>query len=339
MTNRPATSFPLIACLESFLSPNLNIPSSPSSPALRLLSPPTAAKLKNLGNPRIRDMRALGHTAQVLSHIPISATPQMCMRLNDALETGTRMQNDKMVPLALLPSSRGEGRDAARELQRCITKLKFVGGVVPVGAGLEDESFEEVWGMAQRLGVPILLREGLPTEDQIAEYTQGLPNSVIAPIVAHLHSAHAASPMLILRLYLKGVFDRHLHLRLVIAHPGLLPSLLPRIDTVLSGVPAIDRPKRSFLDVWQHNFYFTTVDVLDLTSMHTLLEQIPIDHVLYASNYPLEERGRSLVTALRESTLLTNKAWEKLAWRNAEQLFKLKGPEQGPYSTNTRPLA
>ena len=145
--------------------------------------------------------------------------------------------------------------------------------------------------------------------------------------------------MFILRLYLNSVFDRHPHLRLVIAHPNLLPSLLPRIDTVLNSIPTIDRPKRSFLDVWQHNFYLTTVDILDLSSMRTVLEQIPMDRVLYASNYPLEERGRAIITALRESDFLTNEEWERLAWKNAEQLFKLRSPEQGPYSANTRTLA
>jgi predicted TIM-barrel fold metal-dependent hydrolase len=59
--------------------------------------------------------------------------------------------------------------------------------------------------------------------------------------------------------------------------------------------------------------------------MRTLLEQIPIDRVLYASNYPLEERGRELLDELKESGFLTQEEWERLAWGNAELLFGLKG--------------
>lgn len=85
-------------------------------------------------------MRTLGHTTQIISHIPVSATPQMCTKLNDALDTGTRLQSDKLVALALLPSSPGDGKDAATELQRCVTRLRFAGGVVASGSGLEDHT-------------------------------------------------------------------------------------------------------------------------------------------------------------------------------------------------------
>jgi predicted TIM-barrel fold metal-dependent hydrolase len=108
---------------------------------------------------------------------------------------------------------------------------------------------------------------------------------------------------------------------------------------MLDSIPDTDKPKRSFLDVWQHNVYLTTADALDLSSMRMLLEQIPIDRVLYASNYPLEERGKELMTKLRESDFLTEEEWERLAWRNAEQLFKLKGGERGPYNANTKTIA
>lgn len=159
----------LIACLESFLSPALIIPDadSPHSPALDLLSPPTLSKLRNLGHARARDSRALGHTTQVISHIPVATTPHRYVKLNDALDAGTRMQRNRMVALALLPSGQGEGMEAARELQRCVTKLKFVGGVFATGRGLEEGGFEEVWAMAQRLGVPVVLRDGWPSRDQV----------------------------------------------------------------------------------------------------------------------------------------------------------------------------
>jgi hypothetical protein len=79
---------------------------------------------------------------------------------------------------------------------------------------------------------------------------------------------------------------------------------------MLPSIPASDRPKRSFLDVWQHNIYLTTADAQDMAALRALLEQIPVDRVLYASNYPLEERGKELMEELRLSEFLTRAEWE-----------------------------
>lgn len=64
-----------------------------------------------------------------------------------------------------------------------------------------------------------------------------------------------------------------------------------------------------------------------------------MDRVLYASNYPLEERGRDLMKELKESEFLTDEEWERLAWRNAEQLFKVPSSSLGPYNANTKVTA
>jgi predicted TIM-barrel fold metal-dependent hydrolase len=158
---------------------------------------------------------------------------------------------------------------------------------------------------------------------QLATYQADLSDAVVAPLATHLHTAHNHSPLSILQLYLSNVFDRHPNVRLVLAHPHTLPGLLVRINAMLSQIPSADRPKRTFLDVWQNNFYVTTADVLDMSSMRTLLEQIPVDRVLYASNYPLEERGKELLEELKESGFLTKEDWVRVAWGNAEFLFGL----------------
>jgi len=63
--------------------------------------------------------------------------------------------------------------------------------------------------------------------------------------------------------------------------------------------------------------------------MRTLLEQIPVDRVLYASNYPLEERSRELMDDLKESKFLTKDEWERLAWGNADFVFGFKREKDG----------
>lgn len=69
---------------------------------------------------------------------------------------------EKFAALAMLP----QGREAAKELSRCVGKYRFVGGVVGVSraAGLDDAEggCEELWSVAEKFRVPILVREMWP---------------------------------------------------------------------------------------------------------------------------------------------------------------------------------
>lgn len=159
---------PLIACLESYINPALpigtGIGTDTSAPALHLLPSTTLSKLKNVGPARIKDMRALGHARQILSHVPIAATPATCTRFNDTLASVVQINRDKFAALAVLPM---DGREAAKELQRCVVKLKFVGGVLglkPDGCGglTLGNDLEEVWSVAARYRVPVMLRDMWP---------------------------------------------------------------------------------------------------------------------------------------------------------------------------------
>ncbi|KAF1830607.1 amidohydrolase 2 [Decorospora gaudefroyi] len=317
----------LIATLESYLTPTIAFtspPTSPTQPALHLIPAPTVTKLRNLATGRVKDMRALGQSKQIISHIPIAAPPQPCSKYNDAIQAAIVMGGEKFAAMALLPT---EGKEAAKELARCVGKYRFVGGVLGLNRDvrLDDNGYEELWVTAEKYRIPVVLREMWPLVSDTAEYQHNLPPSVLAPLLTQLHTGHTTSPLPFVHLYLSSVFDRHPSLRLILAHPGSLPSLIPRIETLLTAIPVADRPKRSFLDVWQHNIYLTTADAQDISTLRTLLEQIPVDRVLYASNYPLEERGKELMEELRESEFLTKMEWERVAWENAETLFNLKG--------------
>jgi predicted TIM-barrel fold metal-dependent hydrolase len=149
----------LIATLESYLSPTIPIspPSTSTLSTLHLLPPAILTKLRNLGTARARDMRALGHTTQIISHLALPAptrTPPTCAKANDALHTNIGLFGERFAGLALLPA---DGADAARELLRCVSKYRFVGGVVG-GAGADGGAWEGVWEAAHRLGVPVVLR-------------------------------------------------------------------------------------------------------------------------------------------------------------------------------------
>lgn len=162
-----------IACLESYITPSFPIGTSlfhdATAPALHLLPSTVLSRLKNVGPSRVKDMRTLGQSMQILSHIPIAANAATCTRFNDALFAATQLNSDKFATLALLPA---DGKEAARELQRCVTKMKFVGGVVGLqpdgrgGTALGNE-LDDLWSVAERFRVPIMLRDMWPVGAEV----------------------------------------------------------------------------------------------------------------------------------------------------------------------------
>lgn len=170
-----STTLP-IACVESYINPSLPIGTSLSLddtvPALHLLPTHTLSKLKNVGATRVKSLRALGQSKQVLSHIPISANASTCTRFNDALFAGIQLIMDKFAAMAILPA---DGQEAARELQRCVSKMKFVGGVVGykpngIGGASMGDDLEPLWDVASRYRVPIMLRDMWPVGAEVCLY-------------------------------------------------------------------------------------------------------------------------------------------------------------------------
>jgi predicted TIM-barrel fold metal-dependent hydrolase len=166
------SSNPFIAIEEFYLSNDFSPTSTnPADPALYLLSSNVVSKLKSLGPSRIRDMRANNVAMQVLSHIPVDASPKTCQKLNDTLYSSMIMNQDRFAALAMLPC--WDAKEAASELQRCVTKYKFVGGVLGFRRGVWEEkaydgqAFEELWKAAERYKVPIALRPLFPTRQQV----------------------------------------------------------------------------------------------------------------------------------------------------------------------------
>jgi predicted TIM-barrel fold metal-dependent hydrolase len=77
------------------------------------------------------------------------------------------MNADKFAALAMLPA---DGKDAGRELQRCVTKMRFVGGVLGLGRGSGaalGPAYEELWCVAEKYRVPVVLRDVWPVGSEV----------------------------------------------------------------------------------------------------------------------------------------------------------------------------
>lgn len=160
----------LIATSEFYLSPSLdNTLASSATSIFATIPAPMLTKLKASVPSRLRDMRSSGTALRILSHVPIDCTPKACQRVNDMIHSSILTNPDRFAAMAFLPSS--DPKEAANELQRCVTRYKFVGGMLVFRRDGEHdvnrEEWDALWTMAEKYKVPIALQPALPGQDQV----------------------------------------------------------------------------------------------------------------------------------------------------------------------------
>jgi predicted TIM-barrel fold metal-dependent hydrolase len=100
------------------------------------------SKLKSLGDERIQDMDKGDVSLQVISHGPLIASPSACLEANDELAAAISKNSKRLAGFAMLPMQ--DPKAAARELDRCVKELGFVGTLVDNhldGQFYDDERF------------------------------------------------------------------------------------------------------------------------------------------------------------------------------------------------------
>jgi predicted TIM-barrel fold metal-dependent hydrolase len=136
----------------------------------------------------------------------------LCAASNDWLASYCATDPSRLIGVALLPQQSPEL--AAAELERCVERHGFVGGVMRpnriAGRTVDEPAYDAVWSAATRLDVPVVMHEayiggGIDTvgEDRISSYAGG-----------HVISHALEQMMAMLTLCLAGVLERHPTLRL-----------------------------------------------------------------------------------------------------------------------------
>ncbi|QYT05163.1 Amidohydro-rel domain-containing protein [Trichoderma simmonsii] len=79
----------------------------------------------------------------------------------------------------------------------------------------------------------------------------------------------------------------------------------------------------SFKEVWERNIWVTTSGMFTTPPMACLLRSTSIDRILYSVDYPYSttEQGKAFMEELRESGLVTEEGYSKIAFKNAERLL------------------
>lgn len=279
------------------------------------------SKLGDLGEARIKQMDEDGIDMQLLllsspgvQTLPESLAVELGQMANDRLSAACRKYPSRFAGLAALAPQNPE--KAAQELQRCVRTLGLKGAVVNShtnGEYLDDPKFRPILECAAALDVPIYIHPRDPSPGLGGPL--GIPGYLVGWGWALEVGTHA------IRLMASSVFDELPKLRFVIGHMGEgVPFLLPRLDNRYTR----DRgPKRRLKpsEYFKRHFVITTSGMNYKSQIMMTIEEIGIERVLFAADWPFEPSGEAALGI--ENAPLSTEEKAQIFQKNAERVFRL----------------
>jgi predicted TIM-barrel fold metal-dependent hydrolase len=286
-------------------------------------------KLLDLGENRIAAMDEGGVDFQVLSlasmgldELKAKEATAVIADVNDELAAAMKTNPERLGGFAALALKDPEC--AAKELERCVTKLGFVGALVDGTVGglfLDDPRFTPFWETAVRLKVPVYLHPALPPEAVKKAYFSGLPDDVAMLLSIAGWGWHAETGLHTLRLIVSGLFDRLPELQLIIGHMGEgLPYALARSSAVLSGPSHL---RQTVADYFRTNIHLTTSGYFTQQPLKCAVDVVGLDRMMYSVDYPFSANTRGKKFLEDAAAWLSPADLEKLAGGNAMKVLKL----------------
>lgn len=297
----------------------------------------TEIGLADLGDRRIADMDEGGLNVQILSaHTPSVQNVagqegiDFAYRLNRQLVEGPMASYPgRFEAFATLPLLSPEA--AADELERSVRDDGFLGALTNghiQNKFLDHPDFEPVLARAQALDVPIYLHPGYPPEHIYQTYFSTTRSEYKSEYQDYIFSGsglgwHQEVLIQAVRMITYGVFDRFPKLKIIMGHMGEgLPFYYERLINDM-GEPTENSLEKPFEQYFQDNFWFTTSAFFQDNLLQQLLKYISVDRVMFATDYPFIESIKQGTDWFR-AVDLPRKDKEKIAFRNAEELFGIK---------------
>jgi uncharacterized protein len=283
-------------------------------------------RLEDLGDSRIAAMDAQGIDVSILALTPPgtqSLPAQEALRLsraaNDAAAAAVRGNPARFRSLSTLPLSSPE--HVAGELVRA-AGLGHVGTMVYGRSGdrfLDDPVYEDFFAAAADLGQPVFIHPQIPSNALRDASYRGFGEMTDLGLATfgwgwHLDTATAA-----LRLILRGTFDRHPQLQIVLGHWGeMLLFWLDRADS-LARVAGL---RRSVSDYIRSNFFITNSGMLNPALLHHVLSVTSVDRLVFSTDYPFQHPTRDEITSFL-GHFASDEERQKFSSANAAALYSL----------------
>ncbi len=287
-------------------------------------------RMADTGDTRLRAMDNAGVERMVLSlggtgvqdELDPERAAQRARASNDALAAIVATRPDRYSGFATLPMQ--DPAAASAELERAVRQLGFKGALVngytnignqDTPAFYDEPQFLPFWEHLSALDVPFYLhpRNPLPNQQRVYEGRRELVGAAWSFAVDT--GTHA------LRLITSGLFDRCPQATVIIGHMGeLVPFAISRLEARVKHAKAV-KLQKSPTEYLRTNFYVTTSGNFHTASLLAVIQQMGIDRVMFAVDYPFEllEDGASWL----DFVAMDEGDRAKIGRINAERLLKI----------------
>ena len=284
-------------------------------------------RLEDLGEGRIATMDAQGIDVSILALTPPGTQPlpadeatRLSRAANDAATAAVARHPTRFRALSTLPMS--APRHAAEELARAAAQ-GHVGTMVYGRSGdrqLDDPAYDDLFAAAADLGQPVFIHPQIPSDALRDASYRGFDRLTDLGLATfgwgwHLDAATAA-----LRLILRGTFDRHPTLQIVLGHWGeMLLFWLDRADS-LSRIAGL---QRSVSDYVRTNFHITASGMLNPALLQHALSVTTVDRLIFSTDYPFQHPTNDQITAFLDH-FQSDEDRRKFSSANAAALFGIE---------------
>ena len=284
-------------------------------------------RLEDLGDGRIAAMDAQGIDISILALTPPgtqSLPPDQARRLsgaaNDTAIAAVRRHPTRLRALSTLPMSSPE--HVVDELARAHS-LGHVGTMVYGRSGdrfLDDPVYDEFFAAAAQLGQPVFIHPQIPSDAVRDGSYRGFGDVTDLALATFGWGWHLDAALAALRLIIRGTFDRHPELQIVLGHWGeVLLFWLDRADSI-SRVAGLQRSVSEYI---RTNFHITASGMLNPALLHHVLSVTSVDRLIFSTDYPFQQPTRDEIDAFL-GHFASDEDREKFASANAAALFDLE---------------
>jgi predicted TIM-barrel fold metal-dependent hydrolase len=252
---------------------------------------PVTRRLHDVGERRLADMDEQGLDVAVLSltspgvqNLPPADAVSVAREANDALAEIVAAHPARFQAFAAIPTSSPEA--AAEELERAVTRLGFPGAMLYGRTGdkpADAPDFDDLYGTAERLGVPLHFHPQAPVRAVQEVYYSGLPNGVGPALATAGLGWYYDLGVQYLRMIFSGVFDRHPELQVIAGHWGEVILFYLDHTGYLEDMAKLRRP---LADYFRQNFWVAGSGTVSERYLRWTAEVVGTDRMLYSTDYP-----------------------------------------------------